>query len=87
MTKERKLELVSTYGKNDTDTGNTSVQIAILTEEINELNAHLQIHKKDNHSKRGLLQKIGKRRNLMKYLKNKDYMTYRDTISKIGLRG
>ena len=86
MTKERKLELIKEFGKNEKDTGNAAVQIAILTEEINELNAHLSIHKKDNHSRRGLLKKVGKRRNLQKYLMNKDYETYKDLIAKLGLR-
>ena len=86
MTKERKLELIKEFGKNEKDTGNAAVQIAILTEEINELNEHLSIHKKDNHSRRGLLKKVGKRRNLQKYLMNKDYETYKDLIAKLGLR-
>lgn len=86
MTKERKLELIKEFGKNEKDTGNAAVQIAILTEEINELNEHLSIHKKDNHSRRGLLKKVGKRRNLQKYLMNKDYDTYKDLIAKLGLR-
>lgn len=86
MTKERRQEIVKEYGKSDQDTGNVAVQIALLTEEINELNAHLAIHKKDNHSRRGLLKKVGKRRNLSKYLSKNDYDTYKDTIAKLGLR-
>ncbi len=86
MTKERKNEIIKDFGKNENDTGNTSVQIAILTEEINELNQHLSIHKKDNHSRRGLLKKVGKRRNLQKYLKAKNLEEYKVVIEKLGLR-
>ncbi len=86
MTKERKNEIIKDFGKNENDTGNTSVQIAILTEEINELNEHLSIHKKDNHSRRGLLKKVGKRRNLQKYLKAKNLEEYKVVIEKLGLR-
>ncbi len=86
MTKERRSEIVNEFGKSAQDTGNVSVQIALLTEEINELNAHLAVHKKDNHSRRGLLKKVGKRRNLSKYLMDKDYDAYKETISKLGLR-
>ncbi len=86
MTKERRLEIVKEFGKNEQDTGNVAVQIALLTEEINELNQHLSIHKKDNHSRRGLLKKVGKRRNLSKYLSENDYNTYKETIAKLGLR-
>ncbi len=86
MTKERKNEIIKDFGKNENDTGNTSVQIAILTEEINELNEHLSVHKKDNHSRRGLLKKVGKRRNLQKYLKAKNLEEYKVVIEKLGLR-
>ncbi len=86
MTKERKNQIIKDFGKNENDTGNTSVQIAILTEEINELNEHLSIHKKDNHSRRGLLKKVGKRRNLQKYLKAKNLEEYKVLIEKLGLR-
>lgn len=86
MTLERKMEIIKDFGKNEKDTGNSSVQIAILTEEINELNEHLAVHKKDNHSRRGLLKKVGKRRNLQKYLKGKDLEEYKKVIEKLGLR-
>lgn len=86
MTKERRQEIVAEFGKSAQDTGNVAVQIALLTEEINELNAHLAVHKKDNHSRRGLLKKVGKRRNLSKYLMDNDYDTYKETIAKLGLR-
>lgn len=86
MTKERKLEIIKEFGKNENDTGNSAVQIAILTEEINELNEHLGVHKKDNHSRRGLLKKVGKRRNLQKYYKARDLEAYKELIEKLGLR-
>lgn len=86
LTKERKAELVKTYGKSATDTGSTEVQIAILTEEINQLNVHFQTHIHDFHSKRGLLCKIGQRRSLLNYLKNKDLKAYETLIKKLGLR-
>ena len=86
ITKERKSELVKEFGKSETDTGNVAVQIAILTEEINNLNEHLSVHKKDNHSRRGLLKKVGQRRNLQKYLENKNLDEYRQVIKKLGLR-
>ncbi|MGL4589105.1 MAG: 30S ribosomal protein S15 [Mycoplasmatales bacterium] len=86
MTKERRQEIVATYGKDANDTGNAAVQIALLTEEINHLNAHLAIHKKDNHSRRGLLKKVGKRRNLQKFLNKKDHDAYKELIAKLGLR-
>lgn len=86
MTQERRMEIIKDFGKNEQDTGNVAVQIALLTEEINYLNNHLQTHKKDNHSRRGLLKKIGKRRNLQKYLQKKDLEQYKEVISKLGLR-
>ena len=67
-------------------TGSTEVQVAILTEEINNLTEHLKEHKHDYHSKRGLLKKVGKRKNLLNYLKNNDVNKYRETIEKLGLR-
>lgn len=86
LSKERKAELVKTYGKNEKDTGSTAVQIAILTEEINLLNAHFEYHIHDFHSKRGLMAKIGQRRALLDYLKKKDLKAYEDLIQKLGLR-
>lgn len=86
MTKQERQEIIKTYGKNEKDTGSAAVQIALLTAEINELNAHLEVHKKDNHSRRGLLKKVGKRRNLQKYLARKDYEAYKELIQKLGLR-
>lgn len=86
MTKEQRQKIVEEFGNNSQDTGNVAVQIALLTAEINELNAHLDVHKKDNHSRRGLLKKVGKRRNLQKYLARKDYDKYKEVIQKLGLR-
>ncbi len=86
MTKERKMEIIKTFGKDENDSGSSAVQIALLTEEIKELNEHLSVHKKDNHSRRGLLKKVGKRRNLQKYLKDKNLDEYKEVIEKLGLR-
>lgn len=86
MTKERKQEIISTYKRDDKDTGSSEVQIALLTERINELTEHLKVHVKDNHSRRGLLKMVGKRRNLLNYLAKKDDQRYRDIVEKLGLR-
>lgn len=86
MTKERKQEVINTYKRDERDTGSPEVQIALLTERINELTEHLKVHKKDNHSRRGLLKMVGKRRNLLNYLAKKDVQRYRDIIAKLGLR-
>lgn len=87
MTKERKQEIINTFKTHEGDTGSTQVQIAVLTEEIKDLNAHLTVHKHDFHSKRGLFQKIGRRKRLMTYLKNNDLKAYSELIEKLGLRG
>ncbi len=87
MTKERKQEIIATYATKEGDTGSPEVQIALLTERINHLNdEHLNVHKKDNHSRRGLLMMVGKRRNLMNYLKAQDIERYRTLVAKLGLR-
>ena len=86
MTKERKQEIISTYKRDENDTGSPEVQIALLTERITELTEHLKIHKKDNHSRRGLLKMIGKRRNLLNYLAKKDVERYREIVKKLNLR-
>ena len=86
MTKERKQEVINTYKRDEKDTGSPEVQIALLTERINELTEHLKVHNKDNHSRRGLLKMVGKRRNLLNYLAKKDVQRYRDIIAKLGLR-
>ena len=84
--KERKAELVKKFGKDEKDTGSTKVQIAILTEEINDLTEHLKVHKHDFHSKRGLLMKVGKRRSLLDYLKANDVVSYRELIKELNIR-
>ncbi len=86
MTKERKQEIIKTFGKKDGDTGSPEVQIALLTERIIELTAHLNTHKKDHHSRRGLLKMVGQRRSLLDYLRKKDVERYRELISALGLR-
>lgn len=86
ITQERKNEIISEYKVHDNDTGSPEVQIAVLTEEITKLNEHLRTHTKDHHSRRGLLKMVGKRRNLLNYLRNNDIIRYRDLIKSLGLR-
>ena len=86
ITAERKQELIEKFGQTKGDTGSPEVQIAVLTYRINDLNEHLKIHKKDHHSRRGLLKMVGQRRNLLNYLKEKDVNRYRDLIARLGLR-
>ena len=86
MTAERKQQIINEYRRDEKDTGSSEVQIALLTERINELTEHLKIHKKDNHSRRGLLKMVGKRRNLLNYLVKKDINRYREIVEKLGLR-
>ena len=86
MTVERKQEIINQYRRDEKDTGSSEVQIALLTERINELTEHLKVHKKDNHSRRGMLKMVGKRRNLLNYLAKKDVQRYRDIIEKLSLR-
>lgn len=86
MTKERKQEIILDNKRDEKDTGSPEVQIALLTERINELTEHLKVHVKDNHSRRGLLKMVGKRRNLLNYLTKKDVQRYRDIVEKLGLR-
>ena len=86
ISKERKAELVKQFGKTEKDTGATEVQIAILTEEINNLTEHLKNHIHDFHSKRGLQMMVGKRRSLLDYLKKTDVVSYRKTIEALGIR-
>jgi small subunit ribosomal protein S15 len=74
------------FGKSDTDTGSTEVQIALLTDRINHLTEHLKVHKKDHHSRRGLLMLVGKRRRFLDYLKDNDVERYRSLIAELGLR-
>lgn len=86
LTQERKNELIQEYRVHENDTGSPEVQVAILTEKINYLNDHLREHKKDHHSRRGLLKMVGQRRNLLNYLKKKDVARYRELINRLGLR-
>ena len=86
MTTERKAEIIKEYGRTPNDTGSPEVQVALLTERINVLTEHLKENKKDHHSRRGLLKMVGKRRNLLAYLKSKDVERYRSLIEKLGLR-
>ena len=83
---EKKQEIIKKYGLNDKDTGSAEVQIALLTEEINTLTEHLKVNIHDFHSKRGLLRKVGKRKNMLEYLKRTDVNRYREIIKKLGLR-
>ena len=86
MTKEKKNEIIKEYRRDEKDTGSPEVQIALLTERINELTEHLKNNPNDNHSRRGLLKMVGNRRNLLNYLADKDIQRYRDIVAKLGLR-
>ena len=86
LTQERKSEIVSKFGQNAQDTGSTRVQIALLTQRINDLTAHLREHRKDHHSRRGLLMLVGQRRRLLNYMQRNDLEGYRSLIRELGLR-
>ena len=86
ISKERKNEIIKEYATHEGDTGSTQVQVAVLTADINELNNHLRTHKHDYHSQRGLMKKIGHRRNLLAYLQKNDIERYRKLIATLGLR-
>ena len=86
ITKERTAELVKEFGKDENDTGAVEVQVAIMSERIRNLTEHLKVHKKDNHSRRGLMKLIGKRRGLLKYIKNRNIDEYRDLVKRLGIR-
>ena len=86
ITAERKEEVIKEYAREANDTGSPEVQVAILTERINNLTEHFKSHQKDNHSRRGLLMMVNKRRSLLDYLKKKDEARYTDLIGKLGLR-
>ena len=86
LTKEQTEKIVKKYAKGKNDTGSAEVQIAILTEEIKELTEHLKTHTHDYHSRRGLLKKVGRRRSMLKYLKDKDVTRYREIVKSLGLR-
>jgi len=86
ISKEKKLEIIKKYGKNEKDSGTAEVQIAILKERINNLTAHFESHKKDHASRRGLMQMVGKRRRLLDYLMEKDIERYRNIIKELNIR-
>jgi small subunit ribosomal protein S15 len=86
LTKEKKLELIQRFGRSAQDTGSTEVQVAILTEHINQLTEHLRTHVKDNHSRYGLLKLVGKRKRLLSYLQKVDIMRYRKLIADLDIR-
>ncbi|ANZ33508.1 30S ribosomal protein S15 [Staphylococcus carnosus] len=86
ISQERKDEIIKEYRVHETDTGSPEVQIAVLTAEINALNEHLRTHKKDHHSRRGLLKMVGRRRHLLNYLRKKDIQRYRELIKSLGIR-
>ena len=86
LTKEKKQELIDRFGRSEADTGSAEVQVALLTERINELTDHLRTHRKDHHSRRGLLMLVGKRRRLLRYLESSDLDRYRTLVGELGLR-
>ncbi len=86
ISKERKAELIKEFGKNEHDSGSAEVQVAILTDRIRELTEHMKVHKKDYHTRRGLLMLVGRRRRLLVYIKNRSVEDYRALIAKLGLR-
>lgn len=86
ITPERKRDLIGDYKTHEADTGSPEVQIALLTERISNLTDHFKVHKKDHHSRRGLLKLVGQRRRLLNYLKRKDVVRYRELISRLGIR-
>jgi small subunit ribosomal protein S15 len=86
LTKEKKTDLIGKYGRSAGDTGSAEVQIALLTERINDLTGHLRTHSKDHHSRRGLLMLVGKRRRMLRYLERNDLERYRALVAELGLR-
>ncbi len=86
LTNEKKSELIGKHGRGDGDTGSAEVQVALMTERINELTGHLRTHPKDHHSRRGLLMLVGKRRRMLRYLERSDLERYRALVSELGLR-
>ena len=86
MEKARKQEIIKEFGRSEGDTGSAEVQVALLSERISELTAHLKVHKKDHHSRRGLLMMVGQRRGLLNYLQEEDIERYRAIVKKLGLR-
>lgn len=86
QTREKKSDVIASYRTHETDTGSPEVQVALLTDRITELTEHFKVHKKDHHSRRGLLQMVGRRRRLLDYLKRQSSERYRSTIERLGLR-
>jgi small subunit ribosomal protein S15 len=86
LEKQTKAEIIEKFKKSENDTGSTEVQIALLTQRINELTGHFKVHKKDHHSRRGLLKMVGQRRGLLNYLKSKDIAKYRELLEQLNLR-
>jgi small subunit ribosomal protein S15 len=86
LTKEAKSEIITEYRRGESDTGSAEVQVAVLSKRISDLTEHLKTHKKDHHSRRGLLQLVGRRRRLLEYLRREDIERYRELITRLGLR-
>lgn len=86
LTKDKKIEIVGEFRQHDSDTGSPEVQVALLSERIRELTEHFKIHKKDYHSRRGLLKLVGRRRRLLDYLKKRDFASYKEVIERLGIR-
>jgi len=86
LEKQTKAEIIEKFKKSEADTGSTEVQIALLTQRINELTEHFKVHKKDHHSRRGLLKMVGQRRGLLNYIKSKDIAKYRELLEQLNLR-
>lgn len=87
LTKEVKAKIIAEYGKTPSDSGSPEVQVALLTQRIKDLTEHLKMHKKDHHTRRGLLMLVGQRRRLLGYIKKQDIENYRELIAKLGIRG
>jgi small subunit ribosomal protein S15 len=86
LKKEQIAQIIADYGKDENDSGSAEVQVALLTQRIRELTEHLKIHKKDHHTRRGLLMLVGKRRRLLTYIKRQDIQNYRQLIARLGIR-
>ncbi|MDR1713618.1 MAG: 30S ribosomal protein S15 [Coriobacteriales bacterium] len=86
LSKEKTAEIIAEYGKDAKDSGSAEVQVALLTQRIRDLTEHLKVHKKDHHTRRGLLMLVGKRRRLLTYIKKRDVTQYRELIAKLGIR-
>jgi small subunit ribosomal protein S15 len=86
LTKEQKAQIIAEYGKDAQDSGSADVQVALLTQRIRELTEHLKVHKKDHHTRRGLLMLVGKRRRLLTYIKKNNIQGYRELIARLGIR-